>query len=49
MEISKAEEDHFRKCVRCHICNRKFGVKDVKVRDHDHHTGKYRGAAHKKM
>ena len=32
----------------CHICKKVFGKKKnhVKVRDHDHNTGKYRGAAH---
>ena len=32
----------------CHICKKVFGKKTnhVKVRDHDHYTGKYRGAAH---
>ena len=32
----------------CHICKKVFGPKknQVKVRDHDHYTGKYRGAAH---
>lgn len=35
----------------CHICKEKIDVQNVdncKVRDHDHITGKYRGAAHKK-
>ena len=32
----------------CHICKKVFGKKKkhIKVRDHDHYTGKYRGAAH---
>ena len=41
-----------RKC--CHICNKKFYNEENdkkykkyhKVRDHDHYTGKFRGAAH---
>ena len=49
MKITEAEEKHFKECKKCHICNRDFCEKDVKVRDHDHLTGKYRGAAHKKM
>ena len=48
MEITEAEEKHFEECKKCHICNRDFCEKDAKVRDHDHYTGKYRGAAHKK-
>ena len=30
----------------CHICLEGFQIKDRKVRDHCHYTGKYRGAAH---
>ena len=32
----------------CHICKNVFGKKKkhIKVRDHDHYTGEYRGAAH---
>ena len=30
----------------CHICETEFG-KEIKVRDHCHFSGKYRGAAHK--
>jgi hypothetical protein len=48
MQITKAEEEDFKRCKKCHICNRNFGESELKVRDHDHITGKYRGAAHKK-
>ena len=30
----------------CHICLEGFKIKDRKVRDHCHYTGKYRGATH---
>ena len=30
----------------CHICHKAFIKQNYKVRDHDHRTGKYRGAAH---
>src|SRR5271170_8507342 len=33
---------------QCHICDRKFGVDEERVRDHCHITGEYRGAAHNK-
>ena len=30
----------------CHICGEKYTHKDVRVRDHCHITGKFRGSAH---
>ena len=30
----------------CHICGEKYTDKDVRVRDHYHITGKFRGSAH---
>jgi len=30
----------------CYICNKKYTNEDIKVRDHCHITGKYRGSAH---
>ena len=30
----------------CHMCNKPFITTDAKHSDHDHFTGKYRGAAH---
>ena len=43
------EELMFYDCAKyCHICKKVFRKKKnlTKVRDHDHYTGKYRGAAH---
>ena len=37
---------HSIKATHCHICEKKYKVDDVPVRDHCHVTGKYRGSAH---
>ena len=39
------EKERFDKETKCWICNGEFNG-DVKVRDHCHFTGRYRGAAH---
>ena len=46
IEINMTEEDeiNFNKETICHICEKELD--ENKVRDHDHFTGKYRGAAH---
>ena len=44
------EKKKFDKETKCWICNKEFAdddVKNDKVRDHCHFTGRYRGAAHK--
>ena len=38
-------EEH-KNTKKCHICFEDFFPKDIKVRDHCHYTGRYRGAAH---
>ena len=48
MELSREETNMFYNAKCCHICNKAFKPKDKKVRDHDHRTGKFRGAAHDK-
>ena len=37
----------FKLMDKCHICNKKYTEKDVRVRDHCHITGKFRGSAHR--
>ena len=48
-ELTNKEKDLHKNTNVCWICNKNF-IKNSfnyrKVRDHDHYTGKYRGAAH---
>merc|ERR1711911_488777 len=46
MIMTKADEMDFETADRCHICNKEYTHQDVRVRDHCHVTGKYRGSAH---
>ena len=44
--MTKEDDDDFEKSAKCWICDNVY-VDDVKVRDHCHITGKYRGSAHR--
>ena len=44
MIMTKEDWRSFHKASRCHICGKDLGAD--KVRDHDHMTGRFRGAAH---
>ena len=46
LKMTKENEDEFKKATTCHICDKKYTEKDIRVRDHCHITGKYRGSAH---
>ena len=37
------KDEAFKKAEECHICENKYTDKDIRVRDHCHITGKYRG------
>ena len=45
--MSAEDEERFQLSNSCWICNKLFDVRDDKVRDHRHITGKYRGAAYR--
>ena len=47
LEITPEEHQSFQQSKVCLLCERKLDGED-NVRDHDHLTGKYRGAAHNK-
>ena len=44
--MTEDDEKRFRTMDGCHICGEKYTDKDVRVRDHCHITGKFRGSAH---
>ena len=49
MNLSPEEETNFQESTHCYMCNDAFQAKSInwkKVRDHNHATGQYRGAAH---
>lgn len=46
MKLSLHEEFKFSTATTCHICRMLFQPHHIKVRDHCHLTGKFRGAAH---
>ena len=46
LNMTKENEEEFQKAEECHICNKKYINQDIRVRDHCHITGKYRGSAH---
>ena len=43
--LTKSQLKEHKRATKCHICFKQFGDR-VKVRDHCHHSGLYRGAAH---
>ena len=46
LKMSNEDEQEFKKSTRCHICDKKYTEEDVRVRDHCHITGVFRGSAH---
>ena len=46
LQMTAKDEEKFQKDKKCHICDKRYTEKDIRVRDHCHITGKYRGSAH---
>ena len=46
LKMTNDDVNAFEKAKECHICNKQYSEKDIRVRDHCHITGKYRGSAH---
>ena len=46
LRMTKDDEKEFQKSNKCHICEKEYNKTDVRVRDHCHITGQYRGSAH---
>ena len=46
LRMTEENEREFEKATTCHICDKKYTEKDIRVRDHCHITGKFRGSAH---
>ena len=46
LKMTKKNEKAFKKATHCHICEKRYKLDDVPVRDHCNVTGKYRGSAH---
>ncbi|XP_025267778.1 uncharacterized protein LOC112639099 [Camponotus floridanus] len=45
-DLTSDERETFASASRCHACERPFEADDVRVRDHCHLTGRFRGPAH---
>ena len=46
MRLTPAQQRDFLDALTCRICKKIFLPREMRVRDHSHFTGKFRGAAH---
>ena len=46
LEMTEENEIDFQKATKCHICDQQYTDKDIRVRDHCHITGEFRGSTH---
>ena len=47
LRMTEENEQEFKKATTCHICDKKYTEKDIRVRNHCHITGKFRGSSHR--
>ena len=45
--MTKEDNEDFKNSTKCWICDNDYNDGDIKVRDHYHIIGKYRGSAHR--
>ena len=45
-DLSSEDEQHYNAAKECHISGKIYTNNDIRVRDHCHVTGQYRGSAH---
>ena len=43
--LSKEQEQEFQEATHCYICKNEFTEDNLKIREHNHFTGGYRGGA----
>ena len=46
LKMTVENEMDFKKAIKCHICDIRYTTEDIRVRDHCHITGEFRGSAH---
>jgi hypothetical protein len=46
VKMTPRDTKNYEEATTCYVCEEEFTLKDYKVNDHCHYTGKYRGAAH---
>jgi hypothetical protein len=46
LQLTPEEEQQYNEAKICYMCDKSYTEEDIKVRDHCHITGKYRGASH---
>ena len=46
LSMTEKNKLDFESSNNCHICKKRYSEKDIRVRDHCHITGNYRGSAH---